>query len=111
MAPRVQTSPRRTKFQRKYKKYTEEILDNIPLAINRRLSETSSDADSFERAAPLYQDALSKIGYQHQLKFQPPSLTTQNKTNSRSRLVVNVILLGITHFSVKMSLQTSVKPF
>ena len=57
----------------------------MPLAINRRLSEISSHADSFQRAAPLYQDALSKSGYQHQLKFQPPSPTTQNKTNSRSR--------------------------
>ena len=59
------------------------ILQNIPLAINKRLCEILSDEDSFQSAAPLYQEALSKSGYQHQLKFQPP--TSQNKTNSRSR--------------------------
>ena len=59
------------------------ILQNIPLAINKRLCKISSDEDSFRSAAPLYQEALSKSGYQHQLKFQPP--TSQNKTNSRSR--------------------------
>ena len=59
------------------------ILQNIPLAINKRLCEISSDEDSFQSAAPLYQEALSKSGYQPQLKFQPP--TSQNKTNSRCR--------------------------
>ena len=30
------------------------VLDNIPAAINKRLSEISSDEDSFQRAVPLY---------------------------------------------------------
>ena len=60
------------------------ILDNIPAAINKRLSEISSDEDSFQRAVPLYQEALTKRGYQHKLKYQQP-LTSQNTINSRSR--------------------------
>jgi hypothetical protein len=60
------------------------ILDNIPAAINKRLSEISSDEDSFQRAMPLYQEALTKSGYQHKLKYQQPP-TSQNTVNSRSR--------------------------
>ena len=41
------------------------MLENIPLAINKRLCEISSNEDSFQSAAPLYQEALSKSGYQH----------------------------------------------
>lgn len=36
------------------------ISKNIPEAINRRLSEISSNKESFDRAAPLYQGALEK---------------------------------------------------
>ena len=34
------------------------IIRNIPKAINKRLSEISSDKDAFNEAAPLYQEAL-----------------------------------------------------
>ena len=60
------------------------VLENIPAAINKRLSEISSDEDSFQRAVPLYQEALTKSGYQHKLKYQQPP-TSQNTINSRSR--------------------------
>ena len=46
------------------------IIENIPAAINKRLSEISSDEDptrGFQRAVPLYQEALAKSGYQHKL--------------------------------------------
>ena len=37
------------------------ILKNIPLAINKRLSEISSDKESFDKAAPTYQQALDTL--------------------------------------------------
>ena len=39
------------------------IIDNIPLSINKRLSEISYDEESFYKAAPLYQNALNNSGY------------------------------------------------
>ena len=48
------------------------ILENIPKGINRRLSTISSSKEVFDRAAPPYQDALKKAGYNFQLKFEEP---------------------------------------
>ena len=39
------------------------IIRNIPEAINKRLSEISSDEDAFNEAAPLYQEVLRMSGY------------------------------------------------
>ena len=43
------------------------ILKNIPEGINKRLSEISSDKECFNKAKPLYQDALNKSGYNYKL--------------------------------------------
>ena len=50
------------------------ILRNIPEAINRRLSNVSSDKQSFDSAIPPYQEALQKSGYNYTLKYNPPPL-------------------------------------
>lgn len=47
------------------------ILHNIPEAINKRLSNISSDKASFDSAIPPYQEALKKSGYAHTLNFNP----------------------------------------
>ena len=39
------------------------IIRNIPLGVNRRLSDISSSQAIFEAAAPPYQEALNKAGY------------------------------------------------
>ena len=56
------------------------IIRNIPEAINRRLSNISSDKDSFEAAIPPYQEALRISGYDYQLRFHPTP-----PTNKRTR--------------------------
>jgi hypothetical protein len=48
------------------------ILRNIPLSINKRLTEISSDEESFQRASQQYQQALQNSGYKHQLKYKHP---------------------------------------
>ena len=61
------------------------ILRNLPSAINRRLSNSSSDKCSFDSAAPPYQEALKKSGYSYTLSFDPqPSKhkTIQEKKHS-----------------------------
>ena len=37
------------------------VLKNIPLGVNKRLSEISSNEEIFHRAAPVYQKALDKV--------------------------------------------------
>ena len=58
------------------------ILKSIPLAINKRLSEVSSNKESFDKAAPLYQQALEKSGYKHQLKFDATSNTVRREADA-----------------------------
>lgn len=47
------------------------ILRDIPEAINKRLSNISSDKQSFDSAIPPYQEALQRSGYNYQLNFNP----------------------------------------
>ena len=47
------------------------VLKNIPEGVNKRLSSISSSEEMFETAAPIYREALSKSGYDYQLKFDP----------------------------------------
>jgi hypothetical protein len=65
------------------------VLRNIPLSINKRLTEISSDQDLFEQASPPYQQALDKSGYNHKLQFKYPLNLTNNKnTRSRKRKII-----------------------
>ncbi len=65
------------------------ISKNVPKAINKQLCEISSDKDSFDIAVPLYQKSIDKSGYDHVLKFKPPS-TNEDKgyANNRARNVI-----------------------
>ena len=40
------------------------IIKNLPASINKRLSSISCNKDEFDKAAPLYQEALEKSGYE-----------------------------------------------
>ena len=48
------------------------IIRNIPLGVNRRLSDISSSQAIFEAAIPPYQEALTKAGHKHKLTYTPP---------------------------------------
>ena len=47
------------------------VLRSIPEAINKRLSNISSDRRSFDSAAPPYQEALRKSSFNHSLHYNP----------------------------------------
>ena len=59
------------------------VLRSIPEAINKRLSNISSDKHSFDLAVPPYQEALRKSGYDYKLNYnpQPPK---RGKNRSRN---------------------------
>ena len=46
------------------------VLQNIPLAVNKRLCSISSSKEIFEAAAPLYQAELKRAGYDHKLEYK-----------------------------------------
>ena len=61
------------------------LLQNIPKSINKRLSEKSSDKESFEQATPLYQHALHISGYNHTLSFSSQSARPSYSRKNRPR--------------------------
>ena len=60
------------------------VLKNIPKGVNQRLSSTSSNEEIFEKAAPMFQQALEKSGHNYKLKFDPPK-QMKNKARKTSR--------------------------
>ena len=61
------------------------VLRNIPRGVNDRLSRLSSSEEVFTAAAPLYQEALDKSGYDFKLKFDPATATNANKGSRKNR--------------------------
>ena len=57
------------------------ILKNIPESINKRLSEISSDKESFDKAKETYQDALNKSGYIYNLTYRKTTPETKHRKN------------------------------
>ena len=65
-----------------------QICKNLPTAINKRLTNISSNANEFNKAAPPYQSALKESGYQHKLTYQP-SATKAKKKRQRNIIWYN----------------------
>ena len=62
------------------------ITKNIPESINKRLSNISSNEETFDQSAPPYQEALQKSGYNFQLKYAPPQQPSkENQKRKRTR--------------------------
>ena len=61
------------------------IIKNIPESVNRRLSSISSNEQVFNAAAPQFQEAIKKSGYDYKLKFNPPSTEQSQKKKKKSR--------------------------
>ena len=60
-----------------------QILRNIPLGIERRISDNSANEQIFKEAAPIYQAELDRCGYNHQLKYNPRVAKSGKKTRKR----------------------------
>jgi hypothetical protein len=62
------------------------VLKNIPLAVNKRLSEISSSEEIFNNAAPAYQKSLKDSGYNHTLKYSPkPNQNSECKKKRKKK--------------------------
>ena len=68
--------------------HTPSILRQIPLSIESRLSKHSSNEKVFKESIQIYQEALKKSGYNHQLTYQK-SINNKNKdTKRRKRKII-----------------------
>lgn len=64
------------------------IIKNLPAAINKRLSEISSNSQSFSKEISPYQLALTNSGYNHQLKYSANPTCTQHPRKNRNRNIL-----------------------
>ena len=58
------------------------IIKQLPLSVERRLSKLSCNEKIFNDSIPIYQEALIKAGYNHELTYQKHD---QKKDNSQQR--------------------------
>ena len=72
----------------KHSNHPPTVLKNIPASVNKRLSSISSDEKMFETAAPMYQEAIKKSGYDYTLKFDPSASDPPSKKRSRKRHIL-----------------------
>ena len=62
------------------------ILKNIPLSVNKRLSELSKSQELFDDAAKEYQTALNNSGYNFKMNFDPPTGEPKRKKSRRRNI-------------------------
>ena len=68
------------------------IKNDIPAAINRRLSNIFSNQRVFEDAIPPYQVAIDKSGYEFKRKFEQVSGNNKRKKTRNKRDVAPTLL-------------------
>ena len=68
------------------------ILKQLPIAIEKRISDLSANEQIFNDAKGHYQEALKKSGYKHQLKYNPtttpPGTTPPANRRNRGRKII-----------------------
>ena len=56
------------------------ILKQLPISIETRLSNLSSNSEIFHEASKHYQNILSQSGYDYKLQYKPPNNENENKS-------------------------------
>ena len=64
------------------------ILRQIPLSIESRLSKQSSNEKIFRESAQIYEEALKKFRYDHQLTYQKSIMNKNEETKQRKRKII-----------------------
>ena len=64
------------------------IIKQIPISIETRLSNLSSNENIFKQAIPYYEDALKRSGYNHIFKYNPNKTTTGTQSKNRKRNII-----------------------
>ena len=61
------------------------ILKQLPKAIGYRISELSSNKDEFEKAAPIYNNALKASGFKSKIEYTKPSERNPQQHGAKRR--------------------------
>ena len=61
------------------------VLKQLPKSIAKRISDTSSSKDIFDKSISIYQNALHKNGFKEQLKYTPSDTIFQEENDQRTR--------------------------
>ena len=64
------------------------IIKQLPISVENRLRSLSSSKRIFDEAAPHYQDALDKCGFDHKLEYKSDTSQKKNGSRKRSRKVI-----------------------
>ena len=66
------------------------IINQIPSAIEKRISSLSSSKEIFDKSKKYYEGALAKSGFNAKLNYQPPqdNPNNPNKKKKRTRKVL-----------------------
>ena len=67
--------------------HPQNIIKQIPITIEKRLSEHSSNESIFKEAVPIYEEALNKSGYNTKLKYNPPQNNNNNNKNRKRNII------------------------
>ena len=65
------------------------VLKNIPVGINKRLSEIPSNEEVFNKNVPVYQKALDDNGYNYKLQYEKPKPETKKRSRKRNIIWYN----------------------
>ena len=65
------------------------IIKQIPLSVNKRISQLSSDQNAFSAAAPMYEGALNHSNYHVNLHYTPSNNSNGNKRRQRNIIWFN----------------------
>ena len=80
-----------TNYVHKDSNHPPNIIKQIPIAIETRLSNLSSSEKIFEEATPYYNEALKRSGYNHSFKYNPQIEQNQHNQNNRKNRKRNII--------------------
>ena len=63
------------------------IIKHLPASISRRVSDISHDEDVFKTAAPFYDEALKKSGYEESLTYREKNVGRREKKNRQRNVI------------------------
>ena len=80
----------------KHSSHPPNILKQLPKFIEKRISETSSNTDVFNRSIKIYKDALHESNFKEILKFVIPA-PKNNDENQKRKRKRNIIWFNLPH--------------
>ena len=80
----------------KHSNHPPSILRQLPTSINKRISTLSSDKQTFEDAAPAYQNALGHSNFSHKLEYTPHETRPPCRNRQRNAIWFNPPFSKIT---------------